>query len=160
MAKIDREKILEELRLEQELARRKQFDVLGRLAPNKRQWDFINSESHETLFSGLNQAGKSTALCIKAAYHLTGLYPENYTGKKFDEPINAAIGGETAQSTRDLLCERLLGEVDDRGSGYLPADTFNAQDDIKRLSGGITNQIDFFKVKHHGLDGKFNGSIN
>ncbi len=157
MAKIDREKILEELRLEQELARRKQFDVLGRLAPNKRQWDFINSESHETLFSGLNQAGKSTALCIKAAYHLTGLYPENYTGKRFDKPINAAIGGETAQSTRDLLCERLLGEVDDRGSGYLPADTFNAQDDIKRLSGGITNQIDFFKVKHHGLDGKFNG---
>ena len=69
--RVNREEILEELRLEEELARRKEYDVLGRLAPNKRQWDFINCHSHETMFSGLNQAGKSTALCIKAAYHLT-----------------------------------------------------------------------------------------
>ena len=154
---LSREELLEELKLEEELSRRKEFDILGRLAPNKRQWDFINVHSHETLFAGLNQAGKSTALCIKAAYHLTGLYPPDYVGVRFEEPINAAIGGETAQSTRDLLCERLLGELTDRGSGYLPANTFHPQEDIKRLSGGITNQIDFFRVKHHDSTGKFNG---
>jgi len=154
---ITREQILEELKLEEELARRKEYDVLGRLAPNKRQWDFINVHSHETLFAGLNQAGKSTALCIKAAYHLTGLYPPDYVGVRFEKPINAAIGGETAQSTRDLLCERLLGELTDRGSGYLPASTFDPEQDIKRLSGGITNQIDFFRVKHYDPKGHFNG---
>jgi len=157
MPEMSREEILEELRLEEELAKRKEFDILGRLAPNKRQWDFISTHSHETLFAGLNQAGKSTALCIKAAYHLTGLYPPDYVGVRFEDPINAAIGGETAQSTRDLLCERLLGELTDRGSGYLPANTFNPQEDIKRLSGGITNQIDFFRVKHHDSNGVFNG---
>ncbi len=154
---LTREQLLEELKLEEELARRKEYDVLGRLAPNKRQWDFINVHSHETLFAGLNQAGKSTALCIKAAYHLTGLYPVDYVGVRFEKPINAAIGGETAQSTRDLLCERLLGELTDRGSGYLPASTFHPEQDIKRLSGGITNQIDFFRVKHFDKDGQFNG---
>jgi len=155
--KLSRETLLEELKLEEELARRKKFDVLGRIAPNKRQWDFINAHSHETLFSGLNQAGKSTALCIKAAYHLTGLYPPDYVGVRFDHSINAAIGGETAQSTRDLLCERLLGELTDRGSGYLPSHTFEPAEDIKRLSGGITNQIDFFRVRHHDKDGIFDG---
>lgn len=155
--KLTREELLEELHLEEELAKRKEYDILGRLAPNKRQWDFINCLTHETLFAGLNQAGKSTALCIKAAYHLTGLYPENYTGVKFDKPITAAIGGETAQSTRDLLCERLLGSTTDRGSGYLPSNTFKPDEDIKRLSGGITNQIDFFRVKHHDLEGRHDG---
>jgi len=154
---LTRDQILEELKLEEELTRRKEYDVLGRLAPNKRQWDFINVHSHETLFAGLNQAGKSTALCIKAAYHLTGLYPPDYVGVRFEKPIDAAIGGETAQSTRDLLCERLLGELNDRGSGYLPASTFDPEQDIKRLSGGITNQIDFFRVKHYDLNGHFNG---
>ena len=103
---LSREAILEQLRLEEELERRLSSDILGRLKPNSRQWDYICAESHETLFAGLNQAGKSTALCMKAAYHLTGLYPPGYEGPRFDGPINAAIGGETAQSTRDLLCER------------------------------------------------------
>ena len=74
MSEIDRDDLIEELELERELARRAEYDKLGRLAPNHRQWDFLNSESHETLFAGLNQAGKSTALCMKASYHLTGLY--------------------------------------------------------------------------------------
>lgn len=155
--RISREELLEELRLEEELARRKEYDVLGRLAPNKRQWDFINCHSHETLFAGLNQAGKSTALCIKAAYHLSGLYPEDYVGVRFDKPISCAIGGETAQSTRDLLCDRLLGDISNRGGGYLPASTFDPEKNIKRLSGGITNQIDYFEVKHHDEHGRFDG---
>ena len=100
---LNRDQLLAELEIEQELARRAEYDKLSRLAPNPRQWDFINSETHETLFAGLNQAGKSTALCMKAAYHLTGLYPPEYKGPRFEGPINAAIGGETAQSTRDLL---------------------------------------------------------
>lgn len=154
---LEREQILAELQIEEELARRAEYDQLGRLAPNPRQWDFINSETHETLFAGLNQAGKSTALCMKAAYHLTGLYPKEYNGPKFEGPISAAIGGETAQSTRDLLCDRLLGGLQERGNGYIPEHCFDPEKDIVRLSGGIANQIDYFMVKHFDEDGRFDG---
>tara|TARA_R110000824_G_scaffold75309_2_gene191210 strand:- start:5228 stop:6679 length:1452 start_codon:yes stop_codon:yes gene_type:complete len=157
MTEPSREQLLAELEIEQELTRRAEFDALGRLAPNPKQWDFINVESHETLFAGLNQAGKSTALCMKASYHLTGLYPEGYTGPRFDGPIQAAIGGETAQSTRDLLCDRLLGGLQDRGSGYIPEECFNPEKDIVRLSGGVVNQIDYFQVRHHDESGRFDG---
>jgi len=152
----ERTALIEQLKLEEELNKRLSSDILSRLTPNARQWDYICAESHETLFSGLNQAGKSTALCMKAAYHLTGLYPDGYEGPRFDEPINAAIGGETAQSTRDLLCERLLGPVSDRGTGYIPLHAVE-QDRIVRISGGVANQIDYFEVRHHDEFGEFDG---
>ena len=153
---LGREAILEQLRLEEELERRLSSDILGRLKPNARQWEYICAESHETLFAGLNQAGKSTALCMKAAYHLTGLYPPGYEGPRFDGPINAAIGGETAQSTRDLLCERLLGPVKDRGTGYVPMHSVE-EDRIVRIGGGVANQIDYFEIRHHDHTGQFDG---
>jgi phage terminase large subunit-like protein len=152
----ERAELLEQLRLEEALSRRLSSDILSRLTPNARQWDYICAESHETMFSGLNQAGKSTALCMKAAYHLTGLYPDGYEGPRFDGPINAAIGGETAQSTRDLLCERLLGPVTDRGTGYVPIHAVE-QDRIVRISGGVANQIDYFEVRHYDEFGEFDG---
>ena len=152
----ERTALIEQLKLEEELNKRLSSDILSRLTPNARQWDYICAESHETLFSGLNQAGKSTALCMKAAYHLTGLYPDGYEGPRFDEPINAAIGGETAQSTRDLLCERLLGPVSDRGTGYIPLHAVE-QERIVRISGGVANQIDYFEVRHHDEFGEFDG---
>ena len=153
----DREGLIAEFELERELARRAEYDKIGRLAPNLRQWEFLNSHSYETLFAGLNQAGKSTALCMKASYHLTGIYPDGYDGPKFKGPIQAAIGGETAQSTRDLLCDRLLGGLQDRGSGFIPESCYDPQKDIVRLSGGIANQIDYFLVRHHNEHGHFDG---
>ena len=131
----ERDRLMGELALEEELVRRLDGNPLAQLKPNPRQWDFLNSATHETMFSGLNQAGKSTALCLKAAYHLTGIYPKEYTGPKFDGPINSAIGGETAQSTRDLLCDRLLGTLGERGTGYIPSECVD-EAKITRLTGG------------------------
>lgn len=152
----ERDRLMGELALEEELVRRLDGNPLAQLKPNPRQWDFLNSATHETMFSGLNQAGKSTALCLKAAYHLTGIYPKEYTGPRFDGPINSAIGGETAQSTRDLLCDRLLGTLGERGTGYIPSECVD-EAKITRLTGGIPNQIDFFQVKHHDKNGAFDG---
>ena len=153
---MDRDEILKELALESEMVKRIEGNPLSLIIPNRRQKDFLNSLCHETMFAGLNQAGKSTALCIKATYHLTGRYPEDYTGPRFDHPISAAIGGETAQTTRDLLCDRLLGGAGHRGSGYIPRDSVEEKR-IAKMSGGIPNQIDYFEVKHRNQDGVHDG---
>ena len=153
---MDRDDLLKELAIENELVRRMEGDPLARIIPNKRQKDFLHSECHETMFAGLNQAGKSTALCIKATYHLTGKYPDDYTGPRFNHPVNAAIGGETAQTTRDLLCDRLLGGAGHRGSGYIPREAVE-ENRIAKMSGGIPNQIDYFEVKHYNDQGVHDG---
>jgi len=154
---MDREELLREVELESELSRRVRLDLLSTIDPNARQRVFLNAESKETMLTGANQAGKSTALCMKFTFHVTGLYPEWYTGYRFKGPIQAALGGETAQSTRDLLVNRLLGIPEERGGGYLPAETFSPEEDITRLSGGVANQIDYFKVKHYDARGKEDG---
>jgi phage terminase large subunit-like protein len=94
---------------------------------------------------------------MKFTYHMTGIYPSWYTGVRFEGPISAALGGETAQSTRDLLANRLLGPPEDRGAGYLPAGSFDPDSDITKMTGGVANQIDYFRVKHYDGAGEFDG---
>lgn len=157
MSEPTKEELLRLVQIEQELAARREKDLLGDINPNERQRDFINSHSKECMLTGANQAGKSTALMMKFTYHMTGLYPSWYTGIRFDKPVTAALGGETAQSTRDLLVNRLLGPPEDRGAGYFPMGTFDPSEDITRMTGGVANQVDYFRVKHHDKYGNFDG---
>jgi len=149
------ELLARQLELERALLKKLRGRKLDLETPNRKQWKFLTSPSRETLFSGPNQCGKSAALKQKAAYHLTGLYPANWTGPRFEHPIRAAIGGETALTTRDLLTDSLLGSYGDRGSGYLPQDCFTEKD-VTYLRGGVANQIDKFKVRHH-TNGVYDG---
>lgn len=145
--------------------------MLSRIVWDPKQWQFItdtNSEGeqlpgvHEVAIAGMNQGGKSTSLKAKCAHHATGRYPADWPGRRWDRPIVFAIGGETAQTTRDLLVDGipespgLLGMPGRRGSGFIPADCFDEKD-ITYLKRGISGQIDYFDVKHYGFDGKFDG---
>ena len=153
----NKEDIIHLIEIEKELAKRKESDLLASISANDRQRDFINAHSKEPMLTGANQAGKSTALMMKFTYHMTGLYPSWYTGVRFDKPIMTALGGETAQSTRDLLVNRLLGPPEDRGAGYLPAGSFDPSGDIPKMTGGVANQIDYFRVKHYDKNGEHDG---
>jgi len=152
----NKDELLRQVQIEKVLASRKRNDLLGDIDPNDRQREFINSHHKECMLTGANQAGKSTALMMKFTYHMTGIYPSWYTGVRFEKPIQAALGGETAQSTRDLLVNRLLGPPENRGSGYFPEGTFS-NEDVTKMAGGVANQIDYFRVKHHDPSGKVDG---
>lgn len=149
-----KEKLLRELEVKQEALKRLKGGVLERIAWNRKQWEFLNDPRREVMLSGLNQGGKSTALCGEAAYHYTGRYPKGWTGHKFNRPITAAIGGETAQTTRDLLVNRLLGEPGARGSGYIPKDCIG---EIVYARGGLQDQVEYFYVKHFDEEGNHDG---
>ena len=149
--------LLEQIKKQEELRKRLAEEPFLTLVLNPRQVDFTNSLSRETALFGLNQGGKTVALLAKARYHLTGLYPKGYKGHRFKKPITAAMAGVTAQTTRDVLVNRLIGDVRDRGSGYLPKGCFDPNKDIVGLGGNVANQVDHIYVDWHDENGVVKG---
>lgn len=81
---------------------------------------------------------------MECAFHLTGLYPEWWEGRRWDRPIIAWAGSDTGETTRDNPQRALIGLVGEFGTGSIP----------KRLIGtyksamGVADLLDYVKVKH------------
>jgi phage terminase large subunit-like protein len=56
----------------------------------------------------------------ETAYHLTGLYPDVWGGRRFDHPPAGWAASVTTETTRETI-QRLLMGRDDAGTGLLPA---------------------------------------
>ena len=94
-----------------------------------------------------NQAGKSYCGSAEAAMHLTGRYPDWWTGRRWDRPVRAWAASETSEVTRDT-CQRLLvGPPTDEsrwGEGMIPADAL-----VKPVRGmGVANALNGLVVQH------------
>jgi phage terminase large subunit-like protein len=74
----------------------------------------------ERAFIAGNRVGKTEAGCYETVCHMTGDYPEWWTGLRYDRPILAWVGGDTATTCRDIIQMKLVGEITDIGSGMLP----------------------------------------
>ena len=105
-----------------------------------------------------NQIGKSTAGAYVTACHLTGIYPDWWTGKKFKRPIYSWAAGVSNDTTRDILQAELFGLAEDPecwGTGMVPLDCIG---DTSRRRGATGNTYDSVLVKHvDPSTGKFNG---
>lgn len=103
-----------------------------------------------------NRVGKSYGFAIEMSMHLTGKYPEWWTGQRFRIPILAWAVGITTESTRKVLQKELLGSVVGRdesvmGTGSIPRDDVDL-DTIERDG----NTVKMVRVKHY-TDGVFDG---
>jgi phage terminase large subunit-like protein len=87
--------------------------------------DFFNAgkDFTERAFIAGNRVGKTEAGAFETVCHVTGDYPEWWDGLRFDRPILAWIGGDTATTCRDIIQKKLLGEINDIGSGMLPKES-------------------------------------
>ena len=95
---------------------------------------------------------------MEQAYHLTGLYPSDWEGKRFEKPVRAWAAGVTGESTRDIVQAKLFGPPERRGdwgTGTIPHSCL----DLSNISTGrgIAGAIDMAPVRHHAPDGQFNG---
>lgn len=91
-----------------------------------------------------NRTGKSEAGAYAVTCHLTGVYPEWWTGKKFKKPTNILVAGETAKLVRDSIQKKLMGEIFEIGSGMIPKDSIVDY----RPKAGIPDAIDTVRIKH------------
>jgi phage terminase large subunit-like protein len=84
--------------------------------PTPKQLAFHNASTTagERMFLGGNRTGKTNAVCMEMAMHLTGVYPEWWQGYRFRRPINAISASISLKDTRDILQKKLfVGDIDD-----------------------------------------------
>lgn len=98
----------------------------------------------ERCFMAGNRTGKSEAGAFESTCHLTGRYPPWWVGKRFVEPVQMWASGDTSQTTRDILQQKLLGDIGAYGTGMIPKDC------IKHTTtkGGLSGAVETIYVKH------------
>lgn len=116
------------LKLLQEKQRRKKYNAMRFYKPYPKQLDFhkAGSKYNERAMGAGNQLGKTVAGSHEAAYHATGLYPDDWVGLRFEKATIGWVGGVTGDTIRDstqkLLVGRLQAGDKELGTGSIPRD--------------------------------------
>ena len=146
------------LRLLEERDRRQRYRLIDQLFPDtgayrralypKHMEFFLAGRFHrERLFMAANRAGKSVAGGAELTYHLTGVYPHWWQGRRFDRPIRALAAGDTSQTTRDIIQRKLLGglwETEEFGTGLIPREVLEKPTPAR----GVANLYEEIPVRH------------
>ena len=150
-----------------ELRQRERYNKINAYDPYPYQLDFhkTGENSNQRLLMAANRIGKSYCGAAEMSYHLTGIYPDWWEGRRYRQPITAWAGGVSNETTRDIVQAELLGSPDDPeafGSGAIPKKAIikterkpgvpNAKSValIKHVSGG--NSSLHFKAYEMGVD--------
>lgn len=112
-------------------------------------YDFTVEPYHNYIAAGVvnHNSGKTRTGSAEVAIHLTGRYPDWWTGRRFDRPIECWVGSETNEASRDIVQKALLGPPDSPGTGMIPAEAFDPKD-IQWRQAGIPDVADMVKVRH------------
>lgn len=107
--------------------RRKLFSLYPDTGPLRRELYprhlefFAGGREHiERCMMAANRVGKTWGVGgYETALHLTGLYPDWWPGRRFDDPVQAWVAGDTRTTTRDIVQVALLGVGAEGGSGEI-----------------------------------------
>ena len=101
----------------------------------------------QVLLMAANRIGKSFCGATEQAFHLTGLYPDWWEGKRYDRPIKAWAGGASNETTRDIVQSELLGTAGDptkTGTGAIPKHCIGEA----TRKPGVPNALNSVLIKH------------
>jgi len=134
-----------------ELAEAREINKLGAYSPYLKQMEFhaLGRTKSERLLKAGNQLGKTLCGSAEAAYHLTGRYPEWWSGRTWSRPIRMWVGGESAGAVRDTTQKLLLGDLAanraNLGTGLIPQDCLPEDPSWSR---GVDSGVDNIAVRH------------
>lgn len=103
------------------------------------------AKHQERCFMAGNRVGKTTVGAYECTVHLTGEYPDWWTGRRFDGPIEGWAAGDTSETTRDIVQTELLGPVGSFGIGMIPYRAVIGEP-VKRM--GVAGAVDIVRVRH------------
>lgn len=147
---LNRREKVELLQLLEEKARREKekawLNDYARLYPWQRKFNGATTEYHSCMLMAANQVGKSRTGCLIDAVHLTGDYPDDWNGHKFEGTITAWLLGYSGEKTRDLLQKKLFGDF---RNGKFEGGYIKAADivDYKSMPGTV-GAVREVRVKH------------
>lgn len=102
-------------------------------------------EHQERCFMAANRVGKTVVGAFETTLHLTGVYPDWWTGRRFDGPVEAWAAGDTSETTRDIVQLELMGPKDDMGTGMIPKRALLGEPTARR---GVADAVDTARIKH------------
>lgn len=123
------------------------YNQLKYYKPYQKQRDFHYTIAAERMLGAGNQTGKTLAGSREAAYHSTGLYPDDWKGAIFDKPTVGWVGGVSGEVIRDTTQKLLVGRMQDKtsiGSESIPKECII--ETVKAL--GVKDLLDHIKIKH------------
>lgn len=140
-------------KIEKELIRlsdKTRFNKIAEFVGMPKQKEFWRQGSRfrERMFSAGNQLGKTEGAAAEIVYHVTGDYPDDWDGKRFDGPVKVWVCGVTAILLRDGPQKKLFGNPamkSDLGSGLIPKAAIVGQPTASRSA---TDAYDTAIVKH------------
>lgn len=109
------------------------------------QYFAAGKEYLQRLMLAANRVGKTEGVgAYEVMLHLTGLYPDWWPGRKFSKPTKGWAAGDTRQTVRDILVEKLLGPKNARGTGMIPGEK------LRRIvpAPGVPDGVELFEVEH------------
>lgn len=116
--------------------------------PKQKMFHDLGATKRERLLMAGNQLGKTYSAAAEVAFHMTGDYPDWWTGRRYDKPNTGWVCGESSTLVRDgpqkLLCGK-AGVTADFGTGLLPKSSFA---DKPSLARGVTDAFDTIQVTH------------
>jgi phage terminase large subunit-like protein len=130
-----------------ELEFRQKTNLMNSYNPYDYQKKFHGSLASQRLLMAGNRVGKSFSGAMEMAYHCTGLYPEWWTGKRFNRPVRCWVGGVSNETTRDVCQKELTGQPDDpsaKGMGSIPLKLIG--ETVRKP--GVPNAFNSVVIKH------------
>ena len=130
-----------------ELEFRQKTNLMNSYNPYEYQKKFHGSLASQRLLMAGNRVGKSFSGAMEMAYHCTGLYPEWWTGKRFNRPVRCWVGGVSNETTRDVCQKELCGQPDDpsaKGMGSIPLKLIG--ETVRKP--GVPNAFNSVVIKH------------
>lgn len=116
--------------------------------PKQKIFFGMGARKRERLLMAGNQLGKSEAGAVETTYHLTGRYPADWEGKRFDHPVRGWAAGVTSLDVRNIQQKKLCGTPgieSEFGHGFIPKSCFS---DKPSLARGVTDAYDTIFVWH------------
>lgn len=91
-----------------------------------------------------NRTGKTFMGATEMAYHLTGLYPDWWEGRRFTQAISAWAASIRNSDTKDIIQKELMGSPMDIGSGMIPKHLIERT--VKKP--GVADALESIYIKH------------
>ena len=117
--------------------------------PHLKQEKFhaASTKAIERLFLAGNRTGKTYCGCVEDAIHLTGVYPDWWTGHKFNDSITVWVASENYEITRNVLQKMLIGGYS--SDGHFTDGLIHPSLILKKaMLSGVNGAVDYVQIQH------------